>query len=131
MTTRILGCSLRIFRSAGTILLLALGATVPGFSAQAQQLAATYRHGSLSLTIPYDSAQEGSGKLTVEILDPEDKPVGHAERAVNVRKGNGSWRQTVSPEQPIPFEEIVWHRIRYRFEFDEAKFPAIAGIESI
>ena len=131
MTTRRPGCSPSIFRFFATVLLLTMGASLSIFQARAEQLAATYGHGSLSVTIPYNSSQEGSGRLTVEILDPEDKSVGRVERAVEIRKGSGSWQQTIAPEHPIAFEDILWHRLRYRFEYDGAKLPAIDGIESI
>jgi uncharacterized protein YfaS (alpha-2-macroglobulin family) len=131
MTTRRPGCSPSIFRSLATVLLLTIGASLSIFQARAEQLAATYGHGNLSVTIPYNASQEGSGRLTVEILDPEDKSVGRVERAVEVRKGNGSWQQTIAPGEPIAFEDILWHRLRYRFEYDSAKLPAIEGIESI
>jgi len=131
MTTRRPGCSPSIFRSFATVLLLTMGASLSIFQARAEQLAATYGHGNLSVTIPYNSSQAGSGRLTVEILDPEDKAVGRAESVVEIRKGNGSWQQTIAPEQPIAFEDILWHRVRYRFEYDGAKLPAIEGIESI
>jgi hypothetical protein len=131
MIARRPGCSLSIFRSFATVLLLTIGASLSIFQARAEQIAATYGHGNLSVTIPCNSSQEGSGKLTVEILDPEDKSVGRVERAVEIRKGNGSWQQTITPWKPIAFEDILWHRLRYRFEYDGAKLPAIEGIESI
>ena len=131
MTTGRPGCSLSIFRSFLTALLLTLGASLSVFQASAQQLAATYGHGNLSVTIPYDSSQAGSGVLTVEILDPEDHALGRIERAINIRKGKGAWQQTIVPAQPIAYEEILWLRIRYRFEYEGAKLPAIEGIESI
>ncbi|MGA3071595.1 MAG: MG2 domain-containing protein, partial [Terracidiphilus sp.] len=131
MTTRRPGCSLSIFRSFATVVLLTMGASLSILQARAEQLAATYGHGSLSVTIPYNSSQEGAGRLTVEILDPEDKSVGRVERAVEVRKGDGSWQQTIAPEEPIAFEDILWHRLRYRFDYDGAKLSAIEGIESI
>jgi uncharacterized protein YfaS (alpha-2-macroglobulin family) len=131
MTTVRLGCSLRDFRIFATILLLAVAALLFNFPPQAQQLAATYRHGNLSVTIPYTSSQKGSGKLTVEILDPEDRSLGRVERNVDIRKGSGTWQQTIAPTQPIPFEDILWQRIRYRFEYDGGAHPAIEGIESV
>jgi len=131
MTTRRPGCSLSIFRSLATVLLLIVGASLSIFQARAGQLAATYGHGNLSVTIPYNASQAGSGRLTVEILDPEDKSVGRVERAVEIRKDNGSWQQTIAPGEPVAFEDILWHRLRYRFDYDGAKLPAIEGIESI
>jgi uncharacterized protein YfaS (alpha-2-macroglobulin family) len=114
-----------------TVLLLIAAALLSAFPAQAQQLAATYSHGTLSVTIPYNSPQAASGTLVVEILDPEDKAAGHADRAIEIRKGDGFWQQVIAPAKPIPFEDILWHRLHYRFEYDGAKLPAIDGIESI
>jgi hypothetical protein len=104
--------------------------------APAQQLAATYAHGELSVTIHYHSERAGSGKLIAEILDPEDRTLGRAERTVDATQGDGSWEQTIVPTLPIRFEEIVWQRIRYRFEYDDRKSATgeasdIEGIESI
>jgi hypothetical protein len=82
--------SVRAFCFLAAISLLGLVASQTNSSVQAQQLAATYKHGSLSVTIPYDSVNESSGKLTAEILDPEDHSLGRVERHVVVRKGNGS-----------------------------------------
>jgi uncharacterized protein YfaS (alpha-2-macroglobulin family) len=126
-----LGCSFRAFRLFAAALPLATAALAINSSAHSQQASATYRHGSLSVTIPYDSAQQGSGELTVDILDPEDQSLGHIERNVEIRKGSGSWQQTVTPNDAIAFDDILWQRVRYRFEFDNAQFPAIDGIESI
>src|ERR1035438_10334576 len=58
MTTRRPGCSPSIFRFFATVLLLTMGASLSIFQARAEQLAATYGHGSLSVTIPYHSSQE-------------------------------------------------------------------------
>jgi hypothetical protein len=112
---------------------------------QAQQAAATYTHGNLSVTIPYHGASgssgRGSGKLVAELLDPEDNVLGRAERAAEIGKTDGAWQVTIVPEKAIPFDEIVWQRLRYRFVYNEAKNgndaidaannAAIEGIESI
>jgi uncharacterized protein YfaS (alpha-2-macroglobulin family) len=122
---------IRAFRIFATCLLLVALARTAHAQVHAQQLAATYRHGNLSVTIPYGSSEQGAGILTLEILDPEDKPLGRVEHMVEVRKGSGAWQQTISPAEPIPFEEILWLRIRYRFEYGNGRLPAIEGIESI
>ncbi len=131
MATSRIGCILRDFRLFAPVLLLALGALPSIVQPEGQQLAATYRHGNLSVTIPYNAPEAGSGKLTVEILDPEDKPLGRVERTVEIRKGDGVWQQTIAPKEPIAFEDMLWQRVRYRFEYDNAKLTAIEGIESI
>lgn len=112
-------------------LLLAAGVTLSFTHARAQQLAATYTHGNLSVTIPYHSAREGSGRLVTEILDPEDHILGRSERAVEITKGEGTWQQIITPEKPIAFEDIIWQRIRYRFEYNNETISAIEGIESV
>jgi uncharacterized protein YfaS (alpha-2-macroglobulin family) len=98
---------------------------------QAQPLSATYTRGTLSVTIPYRSTRTASGKLIAEILDPEDHVLGHSERNLDIDKGDGSWQQSITPDQPIAFEDIIWQRIRYRFEYADGALPAIEGIESI
>ena len=97
----------------------------------AEQAAATYTHGNLSVTIPYHSAREGSGTLVAEILDPEGHVLGRSERHVDIAKGDGAWQQMVTPEKPVAYEEIVWQRLRYRFEYSDAKGSVIEGVESI
>ncbi len=99
--------------------------------ARAQPLAATYMHGRLSVTIPYHSEREGSGRLVTEILDPEDQVLGRTEQKVNVGKDEGSWQQVITPDKAIPFDDIIWQRLRYRFEYDDNKLATIEGIESI
>ncbi len=37
----------------------------------------------------------------------------------------------IKPEKPIAFEDIVWQRLRYRFEYADNQAAAIEGIESI
>ena len=131
MTTVRPGSALRDVRPLAAILLLAVAALLFNFPAQEQQLAATYKHGNLSVTIPYTASREGPGKLTVEVLDPEDHSLGRVERNVDVRRGNGEWQQTIALTKEIPFEDILWQRLRYRFEYDNGIASAIEGVESI
>ena len=98
---------------------------------QAQPLSATYTRGTLSVSIPYHSTRKGPGKLVAEILDPEDHVLGRSERNLDVGNGDGFWQQSITPDQPIAFEDMVWQRIRYRFEYADGALPAIEGIESI
>jgi A-macroglobulin TED domain/Alpha-2-macroglobulin family/A-macroglobulin receptor binding domain/MG2 domain/Carboxypeptidase regulatory-like domain/Alpha-2-macroglobulin bait region domain len=125
------GSSLRNLLIFAAAPLFALAALVLKFPAQSQQLAATYRQGKLSVTIPYQSPREGSGKLTVEVLDPEDHSLGRVERNVEVRKGSGDFQETIAFTQPVSFDEVLWQRLRYRFEFDDNTLPVIEGIESV
>jgi uncharacterized protein YfaS (alpha-2-macroglobulin family) len=91
---------------------------------------ATYSHGVLNLALPYDSSHAGPGQLIVEVLDPEDQVVGRAERHVEVAEGKGYWREQIKVSRPLTIDELVWHRVRYRFEY-AASIAKIEGTESI
>jgi uncharacterized protein YfaS (alpha-2-macroglobulin family) len=104
---------------------------VQQFQAASGELAsATYAHGILDLSIPYHAAQAGAGQLSVEILDPEDQIVGRLDQSIEVAEGKGLWRERIKLAKPLRVDELVWHRVRYRFEYSEAK-TRIEGTESI
>src|ERR1019366_1963291 len=109
-------------------LVILLGSAALLLTHAGAQLSATYTRGTLSVTIPYQSAHASSGKLVAEILDPEDHVLGRSERIVEVAKGEGSWQESIKPEKSIPFEDIIWQRMRYRFEYADSSLPAIEGI---
>jgi len=92
---------------------------------------ATYSHGVLDVTIPYHDAHAGEGQLIVEVLDPEDQVLGRAEQRVDAAEGAGHWQEKIKLAKPLAVEELVWHRLRYRFEYSDGKSAAIAGTESI
>ena len=123
--------SLRLVLPFVMILLFVVGVVFSLSHAAPTQPAATYTHGNLSVTIPYHSERAGAGRLITEILDPEDHILGRTERAVEIAKGDASWQQIVVPYKPIPFEGIIWQRMRYRFEYTGNNLQAIDGIESI
>jgi hypothetical protein len=114
------------------LLLIALTAAYAPFSqAGAASPVATLTHGAVSVAIPYHGARPGSGRLIFEIVDPEEHVLGRAERPAEIAKGDGSWQQSIVPAKPIAFEDLVWQRVRYRFEYGDKGIPAIAGVESI
>ena len=92
---------------------------------------ATYSHGILHVAIPYEATRAGAGRLTMEILDPEDRVLGRAEEPVNVTKGDGRWQQEVRLDSPLAMDDLVWDRMRYRFEYDDGMAGAIEGTESV
>ena len=94
-------------------------------------LKATLAKGTLSVTIPYHAAHAGDGALTVEILDPEDKVLGKTERNVKVADGDGRLQQSVTPEHALALEDLVWERVRYRFDYAGEKAAAFEGTASI
>jgi uncharacterized protein YfaS (alpha-2-macroglobulin family) len=92
---------------------------------------ASYSHGLLHVTIPYDSSQSGTGQLLLEVLSPEDNVLGRAERHVEVAKGQGHWQDEIKLQDPLPLDDLVWHRVRYHFEYDDRNTAALESTESI
>ena len=123
--------SLPFLLTGPLVLLLASGAFLSIAHGRSEQLAAVYTRGNLSVTIPYHSTRSGSGRLVAEIIDPEDQVLGRVERTADIGTGDSSWQQVIKPEKPLRFEDIVWQRLRYRFEYVDNQVPAIEGIESI
>ena len=97
----------------------------------ARSIVATYSHGVLHFAIPYQAARDGAGKLTIEVLDPEGHVMGSAQQQLEVRKGKGQWEDDVNLDKHVPVEDLVWHRVRYRFEYDDHGSSALEGTESI
>jgi uncharacterized protein YfaS (alpha-2-macroglobulin family) len=95
------------------------------------QLSATYSHGILHVTIPYQAPRAGNGRLTVEILDPEDHALGRVERAAVAGGGKGVWREDVALAKPVAIDELVWHRLRYRFSYAGSQDAIAEDTESI
>ena len=91
----------------------------------------TYSRGILHVTIPYHALHSGDGKLSVEVLDPEDKILGRAETQVAIDKGHGRWQEEVKLDKALSMDDLVWHRVRYRYEYDDRKVAALQGTESI
>ena len=117
------------------LFLIATGALL--FSFQAPQGAhpsdvkATLSHGVLHVVIPYAAPRSGSGTLTVDVLNPEDRPLARVEEGLDLKAGKGTWREDLKFAQALPMDDLVWHRLRYRFIYGDEKEPAIAGIDSI
>lgn len=113
--------------------LAATPATIRVFQARANDALpfATYTHGTLHVTIPYDADHTGTGEFTVEVLDPEDHVLGEAKQSETVTRPRGSWRQDVKLREPLALDELVWERVRYRFEYGDRKYAPIEGTESI
>src|SRR5215472_11007973 len=113
---------------------LILALTVTRLVSQApveQQLSATYSHGIVRVTIPYQAPRAGAGKLTIEILDPEDHAIGRVERTADAGGGKGVWREDIALAKPLPLDELVWHRLRYRFSYTGSQDAIAEDTESI
>ncbi len=92
---------------------------------------ATYSQGMLRVTIPYHALHAGAGQFTVEVLNPEDQVLGHTEQRVEIAEKRGQLESEIKLDKPLALDDLVWHRVRYRFEYDDAKTPSVEGTESI
>jgi hypothetical protein len=92
---------------------------------------ATYSLGVLHLTIPYRAVHPGTGRLTLEVLDPENHVLGRVEKTLTVVRGPSQWKEEMKLEKPPALDELVWHRLRYSFAYDDSRFGDLQGTESI
>ena len=97
----------------------------------AASLAITSPHQPWRVALPYNAPHAGAGRLTMEVLNPEDRVVGRSEQAVDVSAGAGVWQQDLSLTKGLAMDDLVWHRLRYRFTYNGDSAPALQGIESI
>ena len=122
-----------------TLVLVAASLTMLGFvfqqpfqaASHVSSPVATYSQGLLRLTIPYEALHAGTGRFTVEVLDPEDQAIGHTQQQVKITARNGQLQSEVGLEKSLAIDDLVWHRVRYRFEYDDASKPDLEGTESI
>ena len=122
-----------------TLLLVAAFLTTFGFVFQQPFQAAshpsspvaTYSQGRLRFIIPYQALHAGAGRFTAEVLNPEDQAIGHTEQEVTITARNGQLQSEIGLEKSLAIDDLVWHRVRYRFEYDDAKKPDLEGTESI
>ena len=91
----------------------------------------TYTHGVVHVTIPYHSLHSGDGTLRVEVLNPEDEVLGSAAARVAIGTGYGRWQESIRLNKTLAVDDLVWHRVRYRFEYGDGKTEALEGIDSI
>ncbi|HZR29053.1 MAG TPA: MG2 domain-containing protein, partial [Terriglobales bacterium] len=100
-------------------------------AANEEPAAATYSHGTLYVTIPYKAGHAGAGQLTLDVLDPEDNVEGSVKRRVDVSEGGGRWQEEIKLEKPLGLDDLVWHRLHYRFEYGKGEDAPLEGMESI
>jgi A-macroglobulin TED domain/Alpha-2-macroglobulin family/MG2 domain/A-macroglobulin receptor binding domain/Carboxypeptidase regulatory-like domain/Alpha-2-macroglobulin bait region domain len=124
----------RFWLASLSILLLASVAAMlmePSQAARANTAVVTYTRGIVNVTIPYHAAHSGDGKLTVEVLDPEDKVLGRAETQVSMGEGDGRWQEKIRLDKSLAVDDLVWQRLRYRYEYDDQRAATLEGTESI
>ena len=99
-----------------------------GSPADPETIAATYSHGALHVTIPSSHLRAGAGTLRVELLDPNDAVLAHSERRV---EAGAAWSEDLTLAKPLPIDELVWQRLRYRFQYAAGGDAAIEDTESV
>ena len=113
-------------------LLIAAAVTLQSFApTPSKSSTAIYARGSLHVTIPYHATEAGPGQLKIEVLDPDDNVLGVTERSFQLAKGDGRWQNDIKLNNPLPLDDLVWHRVRYGFQYDDRHIPSIEGTESI
>src|SRR6266446_4022766 len=103
----------------------------PFQSADGKTAVVTYSRGVLHVSIPYHAVHAGDGRLTVEVLDPEDNVLGHAETQAAIGQGYGRWQEDMRLDKALRVDDLVWHRVRYRYVYDGGNAAALEGTESI
>ena len=53
---------------------------------------ATYSQGVLRVTIPYRLEHAGSGRLMIEVLNPENSVLGHLEQRTTITRQRNQWQ---------------------------------------
>src|SRR5258707_1542607 len=112
---------------AGIVILL----MEPFQTADGKTAVVTYSRGGLHVSIPYHAVHAGNGRLTVEVLDPEDKVLGHAETQAAIGQGYGRWQEDIRLDNALRVDDSLCDRLRYRYEYDGGKVAALEGTESI
>jgi hypothetical protein len=92
---------------------------------------ATYSRGVLHVSIPYHATHAGSGRLTLEVLDPENHVFGRIEKSVEVVPGASEWKEELKLDKAPALEDLVWHRLRYHFVYDDGRYADLQDTESI
>jgi len=120
---------------SGTLVVLAsvamIGTTHRAHAADGGWPTATYSQGALHVEIPYTAPRAGAGILTVEVLNPEDGVLGRSERRLTLAAGKGSWQADIKLDKELATEDLVWHRVHYRFLYSSDAGGTIEGADSI
>ena len=121
------------FVSAGAALaaIVLAGVGLAQSFAGSPKMSATYSHGTVRLNLPTETQKAGPGKLTVEVLDPEDQTIGRTESSAEAVKGTSQWKAEIRLEKPLALDDLVWHRVRFEFAYDGGKNEKIERVESI
>lgn len=121
------GAGLLALLTAGVLFLASRSLSEPRES----EPVATYSHGILHVSLPFLTPRNGSGELNIEVLDPEDRSVGTISQRISVRSGAGLPNENIAITGGLSMDDLVWHRLRYRFTYTGDAKPAFEGVTSI
>jgi A-macroglobulin TED domain/Alpha-2-macroglobulin family/A-macroglobulin receptor binding domain/MG2 domain/Alpha-2-macroglobulin bait region domain/Carboxypeptidase regulatory-like domain/Macroglobulin domain MG3 len=120
-----------LFTAAFLALIAAIFIAQPFLSARGESTVATYTNGVLHVSVPYHAERAGAGRLQIEVLNPEDGVVGRVEHPASVANGQGRWQADIKLGKPLALDDLVWHRVRYSFTYDDGGEAGPEGIESV
>ena len=104
--------------SARRLFLFAILCLAPLTIHAQDEMTATYIHHALEITVPYHGPHQGTAHLELTLLSPEDKVLAHSESIVRAPAANSIWQAELIPDHPIPFDDLVWERLRSRVSFE-------------
>jgi uncharacterized protein YfaS (alpha-2-macroglobulin family) len=116
------------------LMLIATGLVLKSFQSPQQHgdgVSAIYSHGNLHVAIPYQAPRPGAGRLSIDVLDPDDAVLAHAERNLDVTDQKGLWQEDLKLAKALPVDDVVWHRVRYRFVYKDGQDTGVEGTDSI
>ncbi|HVW12162.1 MAG TPA: MG2 domain-containing protein [Bryobacteraceae bacterium] len=85
----------------------------------------------LHVSLPFLADRNEQGELKIDLLDPEDRSVASVSRRISARAGNGLPEQNMTIAGRLSTDDLVWHRLRYRFIYSGDAKPAFEGVSSI
>ncbi len=94
-------------------------------------VSATYLHGVLHISIPSDAPRSGEGNLILEVLDPEDHAIARVDRNIYATAGHTWPEQDLTIPRSLAVDDLVWHRLNYRFTYQGDHDAALHGTAAI
>jgi uncharacterized protein YfaS (alpha-2-macroglobulin family) len=94
-------------------------------------LTAVHLNNQLQINIPFDkTAPSSPGTLAVELLDAEDRVVSRQLLAPD-SKTTSSWRGKLMLPAGLKRDDLVWHRLRYRFIPQNQVISSVEAIHTV
>ena len=96
----------------GVVLAALLYTTAPGASpTPRRRRVATYRDGTLRLSVPYDDAIARTRTFGAEV-PPDDKPGAAVSKTVAPSRDARPWEVSLEVGKDLALEDLLWHRVK-------------------